>query len=173
MKFRLNEAATGLAKPPGQTALKELIVDAINKDLSIMLDSSDYCVHHINGDHSDYSSDNIAITTHNNHDTITGLTRWCNWEKLKSALSNCYVIKLHAQKLAPKDIDKIVNKLKRERKLYIDSNNISWAVVSDNVYKYCATPLDIKSSRTLHEIPFETEQDFRDYVKTNKWKKVT
>ena len=172
MKFRLNEAAAGLSNPPGQTALKNLIVTSVEKDLSMVLNSDEYCVHHLNGDHSDYSADNIAITTIDNHDSITGLIRWCNWEKLKTALSDCFVIKLHTQKLTPSEIDKIVNRFKRSRVVYVDtSTGDKWVVSPDLVHKYSATPLDYTRCKHLHEIVFDSDEEFREYIKLHRWKK--
>lgn len=173
MKFKLVEAVTtGLSAPSGQTALKTMMTTAVNNDLLAELDADDYCVHHLNGNHSDYSPGNLAITTKANHSRITSLTTWGNWVELKRALSDCFVIRVHAQKLIPKEIDKIVNRIKHDRKIYVDKNNVKWALTPDNATKYSIAPIDYRAAKNYPEMNFDSDDELNTYMKNNRWKRL-
>lgn len=173
MKFKLIEAAaSGLSSSSGQTALKTMMTSAVNNDLFMELDPDEFCVHHLNGDHSDYSPNNLAITTKENHARITSLTTWGNWVELKKALSNCYIIKVHAQKLISKDVDKIVSSIKRNRKIYIDKNNVKWVLTPDAATKYSVAPIDYRAAKNYKEITFDSDEELNNHIKNNKWKRV-
>lgn len=173
LKFRLVEAVTsGLSTPSGQTALKTMMTTAVNNDLFTELNADDYCVHHLNGDHSDYSPGNLAITTKVNHSRITSLTTWGNWVELKNALSECFVIKAHTQKLLPKEIDRIVNSIKRDRKIYVDKNNVKWVLTPDAATKYSIAPIDYRAAKKYPEMNFDSDEELNSYMKTNKWRRL-
>lgn len=171
MKFKLLEVA-GLSSPSGQTTLKSMIATAVNNDLFTEIDPDNYCVHHLNGDHHDNSPKNVSITTKENHARITNFIRYGNWQALEKALQNCFIIKARAQKLIQSDAHKIVNSIKRSRKIYIDSNGIKWVVTPDIVAKYSAIPLDYRHVKQFGEILFESDDELKQHMRLNKWKRV-
>ena len=148
----------------GQTSLKEYIVDAINKTLGKDLSAEDYCVHHLFGEHSNNSVDEVSVTTIENHDKLTNYMRYCNWDGVKESLQQCYVLKVYAQRLIDKDIDKIINELKRREKIvYEPKTKRKWRIFSYDIWHIAEVVTSDKNKMKYHE--FETKEDLDAFVK--------
>lgn len=177
MKIRkLNEDVGLLLKPnktikksassgdSGQTSLKEYIVDAINKTLGKDLSAEDYCVHHLFGEHSNNSVDEVSVTTIDNHNKLTNYMKHCNWDSVKESLQQCYVLKVYAQKLIDKDIDKIINELKRRAKIVKDpKTNKRWKIFSYDIWHIAEVVTNDKDKMEYKE--FDTKEDLDAFVK--------
>lgn len=177
MKFRLVEdinleegTFAGASISPnysGQTDLKELIVNTLNDTTNFNVQLEDYVVHHLDGNHSNVTQDNICITTGSNHNNISNAMRLGNWKTVEKLLPNCFTIKMIVEPIRPKKIREVVNDLKSNRKVFVDKNGDRWYIRPDDVYAYTAVPITTNKKTNRKETPFETETDMLDFVKEN------
>ena len=175
MKFRLVEDTEKITNDKnilnetrGQTSLKELIVNTVEDSLNISLDSDNYCVHHLYGEHTNNRVDEVSITTKGNHARITNYIRSGNMSGLEDALSKCYVIKAYGQALAPVDITHIMNKFKQRYKYMEDpKTGVRWRVFSYDIWNL-ADPIKNPKGVAVTPMEFNNKEELNLFTKNFK-----